>query len=82
MHLTEIRQHISFIDTELLRLLDERMQLAKWVAEYKKEHNLPVFDPAREAEILEKIPEEYQGIWKEMMNVSKRQQEEYLKNNN
>lgn len=29
MHLTEIRQHISFIDTELLRLLDERMQLAK-----------------------------------------------------
>ena len=81
MELTKLRQSISRIDSELLRLLDERMELADWVAEYKWEHDLPVFDPVREAEILEKIPEEYQGIWKEMMDVSKRRQEEYLKKN-
>ena len=78
MHLRELRQNISTIDTELLRLLDERMELAEWVAAYKREHGLPVFDAVREAEILQKIPEAYQGIWKEMMNVSKRRQEDFL----
>lgn len=81
MELSELRQNISRIDSELLRLLDERMELAVWVAEYKKNHGLPVFDPVREAEILEKIPPAYRGIWREIMGASKRVQEEYLKNN-
>ena len=81
MELSELRQNISRIDSELLRLLGERMELAVWVAEYKWEHGLPVFDPVREAEILTKIPEGYRDIWKEIMGESKRVQEEYLKNN-
>lgn len=78
MELSELRQNISRIDSELLMLLDERMELAVWVAEYKRENNLPIFDPAREAEILEKIPPAYRGIWREIMDASKRVQEGYL----
>lgn len=79
MQLSELRQHITSIDSELLRLLDERMQLAEWVAAYKREHGLPVFDAVREAEILAKIPEGYRDIWKEIMGASKKVQEDYLK---
>jgi monofunctional chorismate mutase len=80
MHLTEIRQKISTIDTELLRLLDERMELVVEVAKYKKKHNLPIYDPAREAEVLRNIPVEYHTLWQELMDVSKHVQEEYLNN--
>lgn len=80
MELSELRQNISCIDSKLLSLLDERMQLAMWVAEYKKNHGFPVFDPVREAEILTKIPPAYQGIWKEIMGASKKVQESYLQN--
>lgn len=79
MQLSELRQHITSVDSELLRLLDERMQLAEWVAAYKREHGLPVFDAVREAEILTKIPEGYRDIWKEIMGASKKVQEDYLK---
>lgn len=78
MELSELRQSISALDSELLQLLDERMELAKLVAEYKKVHNMPIFDAAREQEILEKIPKNYQSIWKEIMQVSKDIQKQYV----
>ena len=79
MELSELRQRITSIDSELLRLLDERMQLAEWVAAYKREYGIPVFDAVREQEILAKIPEGYRDIWREIMGASKKVQEEYLK---
>lgn len=80
--LWSLRSQISSLDAELLRILDERMKLAEWVAEYKKANNLPIFDPVREEEILQKIPELYRSLWQEMMNISKRIQVEYLEKNN
>ncbi len=76
--LWSLRSQISSLDAELLRILDERMKLAEWVAEYKKVNNLPIFDPVREKEILEEIPELYRSLWQEMMNISKKIQADYL----
>ena len=58
MDLTEIRQEINRLDDELVRLFVERMNLASQVAAYKKEHNMPIFVPAREREILKKVAEQ------------------------
>ena len=55
MELSEIRKQIDAIDDQLVKLLCQRMALSAQVADYKKEHNLPIFVPAREEEILKKV---------------------------
>ena len=55
MDLSEIRQQIDGIDQELVRLFCQRMSLSAQVADYKKANNLPIFVPARERAILQKV---------------------------
>ena len=55
MNLEEIRTEIDALDKELLALFERRMDLCRDVALYKKEHNLPVFQPEREEKLLDKI---------------------------
>ena len=55
MHLEELRNEIDRIDSDLVKLFTERMQIAAQVADYKKENNLPIFVPAREREVLQKV---------------------------
>ena len=57
MDLPEIRQQIDGIDQELVRLFCQRMNLSAQVADYKKANNLPIFVPARERAILQKVAE-------------------------
>ena len=57
MDLTEIRQEIDKIDDQLVHLFCERMNLSAQVADYKKEHNLPIFVPGRERAILQSVAE-------------------------
>ena len=57
MDLTEIRTEIDKIDDELVRLFCARMDLSAQVADYKKTNNLPIFVPARERAILQKVAE-------------------------
>ena len=52
MDLKDYRNEIDKIDSELVRLFQERMDIAAHIAEYKKEHNLPILQPAREREKL------------------------------
>jgi chorismate mutase len=47
-----LRVEIDDIDTQLLQLLSKRMQCAKGIGQYKKEHNLPILQVARWHEIL------------------------------
>ena len=51
-NLDELRLAISSVDEKLLTLLSERMELSVLVALYKKKHNLPIFDPKREEDML------------------------------
>ena len=55
MDLNELRNEIDRIDHDLVKLFTERMDIAAQVADYKKENNLPIFVPAREREILQKV---------------------------
>ena len=55
MNLSYIREQIDEIDDELVELFTRRMDLAAQVADYKKEHQLPIYVPAREREILQKV---------------------------
>lgn len=50
--LAELRDRIEQIDRELIRLIAERVALAREVGEVKRRRNLPTLDPAREAVII------------------------------
>lgn len=50
--LKKIREDIDKVDNKLLELFEYRIELSHKVADYKKENNLPVYDPAREEEKL------------------------------
>ena len=53
MDLNELRLEIDKIDDQLIQLFVQRMNIAAEIAAYKKEHNLPIFAPSREAEKLQ-----------------------------
>ena len=55
MELNELRNEINQIDDELLKLFLRRMEVTDQVADYKREHNLPILQPQREREILKKV---------------------------
>ena len=54
MELSELRESIDEIDSRLIELFRQRMALSAQVAQYKKAHDLPIFVPGREQEILNK----------------------------
>lgn len=61
MTIDEIRQNIDRLDSELLRIFNERASLALAIGEIKKGLNLPVYDPAREKRIFERMTAENPG---------------------
>ncbi len=73
MDLKDIREKIDSVDDKLNSLFVERMELAKKVAEYKKENNMPVLNRKREREIIarltEKNPEELSTYTKILYNT-------------
>ena len=55
MTIEELRAEIDRIDSGLIRLYAERLETAAQIGRYKQEHHLPVSDPAREREVLDKV---------------------------
>ena len=55
MDIQQLRGQIDEIDDELVRLFIRRMDVASQIADYIKEHDLPIFVPAREREILQEV---------------------------
>ena len=55
MDLQQIREDIDTIDDELVRLFEKRMEMSAKVAEYKKKNNIPIYNPTREKEVLDKL---------------------------
>ena len=54
MDIQELRKQINEIDAQLVKNFDDRMRVALEIAKYKKENGMPVFDPARERDVLNK----------------------------
>ena len=55
MDLDVIRQEIDQIDDQIVKLLEERMQLVESVVAYKKASGKPILDTKREEVIFEKV---------------------------
>jgi chorismate mutase-like protein len=58
---TELRQQIDAIDSEMLQLLNQRAQLALRLRQIKLQQGLPIYDPDREAVVLERLETLNQG---------------------
>jgi len=61
MTIDEIRTNIDRLDSELLRIFNERASLALRIGELKKGLDLPVYDPAREKRIFSRMTAENPG---------------------
>lgn len=55
MTIDDYRKEINRLDSELLRIFNERAALAIKVGEIKKKQGIPVYDPEREKRIFETI---------------------------
>lgn len=88
--LEEARQEINRLDADLARLFEERMAAVDQVLAYKAAHNLPVFDPEREQQVLRAnldrlqnpaLRPYFQQFLQDFMNISKDYQLAELKKN-
>ena len=84
MDLKELRNKINEIDEELLSLYLKRMDISKQIGQYKKEHNLPIYDSKREEELINnllnkinnnELKDNYKKIILLILDESKNQQE-------
>jgi len=72
----ELRAKIDKTDEELLRLFNERMEIVRQIALYKKKHGLPLLDAAREREKLAAIDCPYaKKLCATLMELSREYQE-------
>lgn len=55
MELMMLRARMDAIDRELFALLEKRMDVSAEMAAYKKAHDIPVFDEAREEQMKANI---------------------------
>lgn len=85
--LNQLRKEIDAIDSQLLTLFEQRMEVVKNVALFKKEHKIPILNNSREDAILEKISKEIkkedllpyaEEYFKNLMELSKEYQKEYM----
>ena len=87
MDLNELRNEINQIDDQLLELFLRRMDIASQVADYKKAHDLPIYQPQREREILKNVEQKAgpelgryaRNLFAKLMELSKDYQREVLK---
>ena len=72
MDIQELRLELNQIDKELSALFARRMNISGQVAEYKREHNMPVLDRSREREVIARAmegkPEEVAGYIRLLYN--------------
>ena len=61
MDIEDIRQKINRLDSELLRIFNERAALALEIGHLKKQRDLPIYDPKREKLIFERMTRENPG---------------------
>ena len=86
-NLNEARMTINEIDQEMAALFEKRMKAAEVIAEYKKERGLPIYDAAREQQVIERnatfikdydVRSYYVRFLNDVMAVSKQYQERVI----
>lgn len=83
MEIEQLRHAIDAIDDKLLALLTERQDLASRLGVIKRDRGIPIYDPARESEILERLGKLNAGklsekavlaAWREIFSASRQAQ--------
>lgn len=89
LDLQNMRNEIDIIDKKMVELFEKRMEIVLSIAEYKFQNDLPVFNSDREIEVIKKgcemlqnngLEKAYTEYLVKLMELSRREQEEYLKN--
>jgi chorismate mutase len=70
-YIDTLRAIIDCIDSQLIELLNNRFQQAKLLAKAKQQKNLPIDDPERESEILNKIENRHLAFGENVKNIYK-----------
>ena len=82
-----LRIEIDDIDQELTKLLERRLNVAKKIAEYKKEQDLPILDESREEVVIQKnidrlnnpdYADKVREFYINLMDISKSVQEDLI----
>jgi chorismate mutase / prephenate dehydratase len=55
MGLDALRDQLDILDERILSLLSERAKIIMQVADFKRRHNIPIYVPAREVSIIERL---------------------------
>jgi chorismate mutase len=55
LDLDELRRGIDAVDQAILKLLHDRIRLVMLVGQYKRERGIPVYDPERERQLLDRL---------------------------
>lgn len=85
--LQEARKIINDVDAQIADLFVKRMEAAQMVAQYKKEHAMPILDAAREEAVIrngaarvedETLREYYTDFMRDTMAISRRYQQRLL----
>jgi len=73
MDLQDYRALIDEIDDKLLKLFIDRMDVSRQIAQYKREHGLPVLDASRERDKLavigDKAGDEFRSYAQTLYNL-------------
>ena len=85
--LEQSRLDIEKIDKQMIELFEKRMSLVREVVAYKKENNMPIFQPDREKTLTEKnisllsnpdLAKYYRTFFEGVLKSSKEYQEDNL----
>ncbi|MFA5575711.1 MAG: shikimate kinase [Tissierellaceae bacterium] len=85
--LENIRRTIDYCDRKLVELFETRLRAVLEVMDHKREHKLPIFQPQREAEVLDKIDSyveerkfagQVKSLYGEIMRISRELQSSLL----
>ncbi|WP_166627140.1 chorismate mutase [Jeotgalicoccus sp. S0W5] len=85
----ELRNEIDRIDRQLMKLFEERMNITREIADYKRANDIPVLDQAREDKVIEKnvtylkdhtLDKYAREFTKRLMELSRTRQSEALNN--
>jgi monofunctional chorismate mutase len=88
MKLKDWRNEIDLIDDEIIRLINQRTRIVKKIGTLKAKAGLPINDPAREKQILEKIylaqnlgseKKSISGIYRKILHESRQIQLQVVK---
>lgn len=69
MDLSILREKIDRVDSDIIRLMTERMDIASEIAAYKQENGIPVLNAAREREKLVDVGEQSREDVRDYMQV-------------